>query len=233
MSTAPRETSPAYASLKSAFNYLDHLASNPLPSRIDKSVMSHLNHGTRVALISSLRYLKLVDGNDVPTDLLERLLAAKDADRKAVILEMIRAAYPFLFDGVIDLTKASSGQFQERFKEATGAAGTTAEKAITLFLALAAEAGLQLSPHLTQRKKSAPKSGNGASRKSKAKSRRTQEEPEEEPPLPPTPPAPSDVMSQLLAKFPPFDPGWSEDLKKAWFDGFDGLMKRAGSEPKK
>src|ERR1700738_856983 len=30
----------------------------------------------------------------------------------------------------------------------------------------------------------------------------------------------TEFMSQLLAKFPPFDPTWTDDLKAKWFEGF-------------
>jgi hypothetical protein len=33
------------------------------------------------------------------------------------------------------------------------------------------------------------------------------------------------LINQLLGKFPSFDPGWPDDIKKKWFEGFDRLMK--------
>lgn len=38
-----------------------------------------------------------------------------------------------------------------------------------------------------------------------------------------------DVPTDRLGKFPEFDPSWSDDLKKAWFEGFDQFMKKAAT----
>ena len=54
------------------------------------------------------------------------------------------------------------------------------------------------------------------------------------PPLPPpvTPKPPSAELAawaeMLLAKFPEFDPAWTDDVKAKWFDAFDRLMKGRG-----
>jgi hypothetical protein len=37
----------------------------------------------------------------------------------------------------------------------------------------------------------------------------------------------TEFMSQLLAKFPPFDPTWTDDLKAKWFEGFQQFMTHA------
>lgn len=38
---------------------------------------------------------------------------------------------------------------------------------------------------------------------------------------------------QLLGKFPEFDPGWSPEIQKQWFDGFKKLMGMADRHPSK
>ena len=42
-----------------------------------------------------------------------------------------------------------------------------------------------------------------------------------------TPPAVADdaLARALVAKFPDFNPGWKDDLKKQWFAGYADLMK--------
>jgi hypothetical protein len=37
----------------------------------------------------------------------------------------------------------------------------------------------------------------------------------------------AEFMSQLLAKFPPFDPAWPDDIKTKWFEGFQQFMAHA------
>lgn len=50
------------------------------------------------------------------------------------------------------------------------------------------------------------------------------------------PPATSDVADsferELLAKFPPFDPGWTDELKAQWFKGFHQFMEMARGHSK-
>ena len=38
---------------------------------------------------------------------------------------------------------------------------------------------------------------------------------------------------ELLAKFPPFDPSWSEELKTQWFSGFQQFLAMAKGQPAK
>lgn len=55
-------------------------------------------------------------------------------------------------------------------------------------------------------------------------------------PAPPPPPPPGQSPNAgaatwadlLLAKFPEFDPAWTDDVKLKWFDAFDRLMKGRG-----
>ncbi|HEY3350742.1 MAG TPA: hypothetical protein VGM13_13280 [Thermoanaerobaculia bacterium] len=38
-------------------------------------------------------------------------------------------------------------------------------------------------------------------------------------------------MELLLRKFPDFDPSWSDELKKGWFEAFEKLMAKGGQAP--
>ncbi|HWA68293.1 MAG TPA: hypothetical protein VG821_00480 [Rhizomicrobium sp.] len=226
MSAEPDQKAPPYSSKTSFENYLNHLRDNPpLPTRIDKGVMSHLNYGTRQALVGSLRYLKLMGKDDVPTPRLEKLLKATGADRTALLKEIVSEAYPYLFDGSMALDRVSPHEFEEKFKREAGVNGSTAEKAIAFFLGIAADAGVNLSPHLTKRKASPT-----GPRKPKVK-----REKREEAPPPPNPNVNQnngnggDITNQLLAKFPPFDPAWPDPIKTKWFEGFEKLMKSSGA----
>lgn len=224
MASEPPFKTPPYTSYASFKNYLDHLSGKPLPSRIDKSVMSHLNHGTQQALMASLRHLELVGEGDAPTADLELLLEATDEDRKELLKSIIRAAYPYFWDGTIDLSRATSAEFTERMRQATGAQGTTIDKASYFFFGLANEAGIELSPHLAFRK-----GGNGSSAK-KARPKRKANKPVDPspPPLPSRPPAPQGAMTdRLMEKFPTFDPSWPDEIKTQWFAAFERLMTSA------
>ena len=125
MASEPPHKSPPYASYISFQNYLDHLRGKPLPSRIDSTVMSHLNYGTRQALMAALRALGLVGEGDTPTTSLELLVDANDDDRQALLLEAIKSTYPYFFSGGIDLARATTGEFHSVLREATGVQGST------------------------------------------------------------------------------------------------------------
>ena len=217
---------PPYASATSFRNYIEHLREKqPLPTRIDKSMMAHLNYGTQQALMVTLRLLGLVSKEDAPTPRLEKLVSTAEKDRAPLYMEMLRECYPFMFDGSIDLTRASANEFQERLRGATGVQGSTAEKVSSFFLALAEDAGAKLSPHLKRK----PAVGNG--KRAKPKGRRVKAA---EPAADLTEgqttqqrPTPTDMTNQLLSKFPTFDPAWPDEIKSKWFAGFERLMKSA------
>lgn len=227
MATTPPHKTPSYASYTSFTNFEGHLAGMPLPSRIDKSVMAHLNYGTRQALMAALRSLSLIDDNDAPTERLERLIAADKEQRRAILLDAAREAYPYLFDGSIDLSRTTTDEFHTAIREATGASGTTIDKASSFFFGLAADAGIELSPHLTSRKAGA--SGGGAKRaKPRAKKHKAAARAEAGGDEGETKTRKSGTMAEsLLAKFPDMNPDWSPDLQAKWFSAFEKLMKSA------
>lgn len=232
MSAEPEKKTVAYSSKVSFDNYVTHLHDNPpLPSRLDKGVMGHLNYGTQQALVAAFKFFNLVNKDNVPTPRLEKLVAATGEDRKALLLQMLKEGYPFLFDGSVDLSRVSPHEFEEKFKRDTGVSGSTADKAISFFLGMAAEAGVQLSPHLTKRRPSSP---SAASKRPRARREKRDKGNTPPPPPPDEPPVVTgDFKTQLLAKFPKFDPSWDDGLKKQWFAGFSDLMKTTGMKEDK
>src|SRR6185503_20577029 len=91
-------------------------------------------------------------------------------------------------------------------------------KVIAFFTGAAAEAGIELSPHLKVR-------ATGGPRRPRGKGKRKAEPKVETPPPAPPPAAPQDMRAALLAKFPDFNPDWPDDLKTKWFEGFERFMK--------
>jgi hypothetical protein len=227
---------PPYASFTSFQNFLDHLRDHPpLPPRIDKSVMGHLNYGTQQALLSCLRSLALIHGEDAPTDRLEKLVLAKDNQRAPIMLTTIKEGYPYFWNGTFDLTRATADQFTEKIRNEGKVGGSTVDKALSFFMAAATAAGLKLSPHLTKRKAgkagrtakaktngtpppASAKRGRPKGTKNSLKPRRTDEDGETDLPM----------VNQLLDKFPDFDPKWDQKLQEKWFEGFTRLMNSAG-----
>jgi hypothetical protein len=226
MATETPQKAPPYASYTSFQNYLGHLQGKPLPSRIDSTVMAHLNYGTRQALMAALRTLGLIGEGDAPTTTLELLVDANDEDRQALLLDVVKSSYPYFFDGRIDLSRATTGEFHAVLRDATGTQGSTIDKASSFFFGLAAAAGITLSPHLVTRKSG----GNGSAKRSKPRAKK--QKPANEEAQKPTDNGGGGVgkggmASQLLDKFPPFDPAWPDEIKTKWFSGFERLMESA------
>jgi hypothetical protein len=227
MATEPSHKTPPYASYTSFQNYLEHLKGAPLPSRIDKSVMSHLNYGTQQALMAALKSLALIDDNGAPTARLSSLVSASKEERSQILLEAAQDAYPYFWNGSIDLSKTTPGEFHELIRASTGAQGTTVEKVSAFFFGLAGEAGVELSPHLTSRKPAA--AGNGKRSRSKAKKAKASgaeaddknEENEAQKGKP------GSMAARLLEKFPDLNPEWDPALQKKWFSAFEKLMESA------
>ena len=122
--TQEPKTAP-YASYVSLKNFIEALKAHPLPDRIDRSVMSHLNHGTRMALVGTLKSLDLMKDDGTPTDRLAQFVQADEAARKPVLTKMLKGAFPYLWDGSINLERATSEQLVERIRSEGNVTGST------------------------------------------------------------------------------------------------------------
>lgn len=219
-----KKSIPPYVAYKTFSNFMDRLKVG-IPSRIDRGFLSSYSGGMQAQLISTLKSLELINPNGVPTEKLRDLVNSEGADKTKRLYEVIAASYPFLFRAEIDLTSITSSHLEDEFKTGGGVSGGTVPKCIAFFVAIAKDAGIELSPYInvrTARVRSTPKRS-GLEKNSKAKS-----EPQSPPP-PPHESTPYQGTSQtweqlLLAKFPEFDPAWPDDVKTKWFDGFKELM---------
>ena len=156
-----------------------------------------------------------------PEPILSRLVSADGEDKSKVLEDVIRAAYPSLFND-IDLTKATSNQFRQKFVEA-GSSGDSIRKGIYFFLAAAKEANISVSPYIAE---PTPKTGDSKPRKLVTRSpksavlvnsKASQKMEIETSAL--------TWEQMLLAKFPSFDPAWPDEVKKEWFTAFNHMMK--------
>ncbi len=141
------EKIPPYISYRTFSNFLTDLRSRGIPSRVDRSVMSHKSGTVQSQLLLALHYLGLVKASGHPTKRLSRLVATEGAERKEVVREMIQSSYDFAFDRSFGLETATSNQAQEVF-EKTGASGETVRRCISFFLAAAKEGGIPVSPYI-------------------------------------------------------------------------------------
>jgi len=217
---------PPYAPYRSFRNYLESLKQG-IPSQIDRSVMRNMSGALQSQISATMRYLGLIGASGHPTDRLARIVNSEGNERTAILQDIAKASYPFLFQK-FDLKTATPNMLANMFSD-MNASGGTVGKCMTFFIALAKEAQIPLSPHLLVMR------GNKTGR-----SRRTKQEPQTakngssapEQSLQSAELASVPFPQMLLSKFPSFDPSWSDEVKSKWFDGFHRLM-RLGLEEKK
>lgn len=123
------------------------LKAKTVPDSIDSSLFRGKSGTDSRQLRSALRYHRLVEGdNDQTTDRLRALVAAFGSEGwKASVAELLRS-----YDGVlrgVDLTNGTQKQLEDAFRERGDVTGSTLKKAVRLYLAMATEAGMKLSPH--------------------------------------------------------------------------------------
>lgn len=150
-----QERLPPYVSYKTWLKMLDRLVKF-LPDQIDGSYYrgSQFSGSSAKKLRTALRFLGLIDDRNVPTVLLQRLhraLRGVGQETKVDVLrEILEAAYPSLLTEDFILNRATSGQLVERFEE-LGVRGSIQRYCISFFLHMAADAEIELSPHLAGR----------------------------------------------------------------------------------
>lgn len=222
-----RKALPPYLPYRTFRTFVESLRV-AIPGRIDRSLMGTMSGTAQGQLIAALRYLDLITLQGSPTEKLTRLVNSEGTDRQKTLRDILTPAYTFLFHEGFPLERATVRQLEEKFNTA-GASGETVRKCIAFFTAAAKAADLPLSPYI---KGARGTRGNGgrprrmasgaAPQDSLPKSQADQTPYDQSEPL--------TWRQLLLAKFPSFDPSWSEEVKAKWFDAFDRLMR---SEPEK
>jgi hypothetical protein len=214
---------PPYLPYKTFDTFIDSLRQG-MPSRIDRSLMRSMSGGQQSSLIKALWFLGLVKDTGAPTSPLTRLVLSEGPERREALRDILTRAYDFLFqENGFDLKTATSMQFEEQIRQA-GLSGDTVRKAGVFFLAAAQDAGLEISPRLTQRAPRAAASVNQKRRTSTSRRSTRTAAPEMVEEISPQSTQPLSWEQMLLAKFPSFDPAWPDEVKSKWFDAFDKLM---------
>ncbi|MGO9529805.1 MAG: hypothetical protein ACLP3B_01365, partial [Syntrophobacteraceae bacterium] len=139
---------PPYVAYRTLSNFLDSLRIG-IPQQIDRSLMKSMSGGLQSHVMAALGYLDLIRGDGMPTEKMHRLVNSEGAERQDIFKSILVAAYPFLFEGECELTRATARQLTECFSK-VGASGNTIRKCETFFVQAAKEAGIALSPHIVQ-----------------------------------------------------------------------------------
>ena len=219
-----RKSLPPYVSYRTFRNFVDGLQLG-IPSRIDRSYWGDRYSGsTGTQLMTALRSLGLIDSNGMPTTRLRQLVSAKGAQRPEILKQIAYTSFDFLSERILDPQVATYSQLEEAFYNTYQVTGDVARKCIKFFVSLESDAGVPLSTFIMKksrtiradsiRKRTAKKTSSGTNRNSAT------------PLVADSIPAQITWYEMVLAKFPTFDPTWSDDIKLKWFEAFDTLLKR-------
>ncbi len=223
VSDKDRKSLPPYVSYRTFRNFVDGLQLG-MPARIDRSYWGERYSGSSgTQLMTALRFLGLIDSNHTPTIRLRQLVSAKGTQRSEILKQIGYDAFDFLSERSLDPQVATYAQLEEAFFHTYQVTGDVARKCIKFFISLESDAGVPLSPFIMKRsktihanigrKRSAKKTGVGTNQNSSI-------------PLAGPIPAQTTWYEMVLAKFPTFDPTWSDDVKLKWFEAFDTLLKK-------
>ena len=147
-------SAPPYVSYKSWETFLAYLRTElmPLPQRLDPGVWRNLpmSGTTMSAIQGALIFLGLTDTDYAPTDRLEALVQADTVERKhRALRNLIQDSYVPILGGM-DLQRATRGQVRQAFQNA-GSGAQTSEKAVTFFVSVARDAGMEVHQSLVSR----------------------------------------------------------------------------------
>lgn len=228
---ADRKPSPPYLAFQTLKTFIGSLKAHGIPNRVDSSVLTTMSGSVRNQLLPALRFLGITDNDGCPLPLCRNLVKAYDTEGWAeALLAVLAEKYrPVL---AINLETATPSQFSQVFADTFSGEGETTRKAQTFFLNAATEAKIPIGRYIMKNKK--PRVA-GVKRRPRAASQKNTPDPK-----PDThngagaqngdagggKPSVSDpLITQLLAKFPTFDPAWPDAIKAKWFEGFERLMK--------
>ncbi|MGD0795443.1 MAG: DUF5343 domain-containing protein [Dehalococcoidales bacterium] len=232
-----RKHLPPYVSYRTFHNFIDRLQQQGTPQRIDRSYWSSILSGsTGPQLMAAMRFLGLVDANDKPTERLKLLVPADGEKRIQLIRGVATEAFSFVIKSNLDLSSATYAQLEECFHSNFNLTDDVRRKCVKFFIAMAGDAGIHVSPHITRHTRAAH--GSSGTRNS---ARKTVPNTTQYPLMPQGKPVPQgkkvpqgmehlpenhSLLTMLIEKFPNFDPSWNDELKLKWISTFDVLFNK-------
>jgi len=94
----------------------------------------------------------MISENGIPSPLMRQYVTGQEIERKAALKEMLAASYPFIFEGSFDLSTATASMLRETFSANTSASGETLVRCMTFLKDAAADAGIEVSKFILQKK---------------------------------------------------------------------------------
>ena len=224
VSDKSRKSLPPYVSYRTFLNFIEGLQPG-IPARIDRSYWGERYSGsTGTQLMTALRFLGLINGGGIPTTRLRQLVSSTDTQRHEGLKQIARAAFDFLAERALDPGVATYAQLEEAFSSTYQMTSDVTRKCIKFLVNLLDDAGVFLSPFIVKRSKTIR---SGARKKGTTKkiSARTNGNLLVSSDLSQIPPH-TTWYEMVLAKFPNFDPAWTDEVKLKWFEDFDILLDR-------
>jgi hypothetical protein len=139
---------PPYTSFSSFKTLIEDLRTNGLPTHIDRDVMKRFSGSVTSQLMTALRFLQLVNDENEPTDSLEILVEAREPEEwKGQLRRVIEDAYSPIMP--LDLSRITASTLTKEFKDRYKSKDDVTEKCVRFFVHAAKEAGVELSPRVT------------------------------------------------------------------------------------
>ncbi len=140
---------PPYVSFRTFKTFMQDLHEHDIPQKIDKHVLRRFSGTVGNQLMTALRFLDFIDGDERPTDNLRALSRAfQTPEWNAGLGEMLRSQYAAVFSEV-DLATTTPPQVHKAFRSAYGGNDAVLKKSETFFLQAAKEAEIPISKRIT------------------------------------------------------------------------------------
>jgi hypothetical protein len=179
MAEKPKVQTPPYATFGSFMNFINKLQETGVPNRIDPTVFGNASGSISYSILASLKALKLIDTEGVPSQHFINFVHASDEERKEMMKDILRDGYPLLWSERIDLKSATAGQFDDLFRSEFELKGSTIDKVAAFFISAAKYAEVPISPHIAKRK---PIASSNTSKKSSRQRKKAEDQFTPEPP---------------------------------------------------
>lgn len=165
------QLAPPYLPFATFLSGIEGLRAHGLPTVVDRSAWGSRSGADQSSLMSTLRFLRLIDEKGQPQEFLKQLVAVEggSSGEKTILDEVLRKEYAPVF--ALDLKTATPNQLSD----AIGSFGnfSTKSRAIRFFLKAAEYTGVELSKRLSQKmRERAPRASNGDAPDTTARPRR-------------------------------------------------------------
>jgi hypothetical protein len=146
-----KQATPPYLPFKTLKRLISKFQETTVPQRIDISALQGFSGSDRSALLPALKYLGLVDNEQMATHKIMALVNsyAISQEWKKQLNKIITDSYADIINE-LDLTTATRKQLEEKFKNVSTSPAVK-QKCIRFYISAAKEADIGLSKHITAR----------------------------------------------------------------------------------